>query len=67
MYSMREIIIFFAGVQAFHTFSHFAFMVSGTLPVKVWGINFTPFLNVFALIINALSTVALVWWASTLS
>ncbi len=67
MYSMREMIIFFAGAQAFHTFTHLAFMFSGALPLKVWGINFTPFLNLFAIIINGLSTVALLWWASSLS
>ncbi len=66
MYSLREIIIFCAGAQAFHTFTHLAFMFSGTLPMKVWGINFTPFFNLIAVIINALSTVALIWWASTL-
>jgi hypothetical protein len=67
MYSLREIIIFFAGVQAFHTFTHLAFMFSGILPITIWGIHFTPLLNIAALIINGLSTVALMWWAAQLT
>lgn len=67
MYSLREIIIFCAGAQAFHTCTHIAFMFSGSLPIKIWGINFTSLLNLGAIIINGLSTIALIWWAAQLS
>ena len=33
----REVIIFVAGVEAFHTLSHLALSVSGQLPMRVVG------------------------------
>jgi len=60
----REVVIFFAGVEAFHTLSHLVLSVSGQLPMRVFGFNVTAGLNVWAIVVNAAVTVALFWWAS---
>ena len=60
----REVVIFFAGVEAFHTLSHLVLSVSGQLPMRVFGFNDTAGLNVWAIVVNAAVTVALFWWAS---
>lgn len=65
MWTNKEIIIFLAGAEAFHTLSHIFFAVSGTLPVKFWGIKWDQQRNLWAIVINAAITVGLLWWAST--
>jgi len=65
--SKRDIIIFLAGAQAFHTLTHIALMFSRLLPFKMYGIAFTVGLNNFAVIFNAISTISLLWWADKLS
>ncbi len=67
MWTKREVIIFFAGVEAFHTLSHLAMAVSGTLPVRFFGFTVSAGLNAWAIVVNAAITAALVWWASRLS
>jgi hypothetical protein len=37
MWTKREIVIFFAGFEAFHTLAHLALSVSGQLPMQVVG------------------------------
>jgi hypothetical protein len=51
MWTKREVIIFVAGVETFLTFSHLGFTV-------------TAGLNAWAIVVNALITAALLWWAS---
>ena len=66
MFDNRDIIIFFAGAQAFHTLSHIALYLCVRFPMKLSFMTFTTTLNLWAIVINAVSTVALLWWASTL-
>lgn len=66
MYTTREFILLLAGAQTFHTVSHIIIMYTGTLPIKVCSFNWTKQSNLWAIIINAVITVALFWWASTL-
>lgn len=61
----KEAIIFFAGVEAFHTLAHIAINRMSTLPIHV-GFDLTQQINLFAIIANALITLGLLWWASTL-
>lgn len=64
MWSKKEIIIFFAGAQAFHTFSHF-FMWAINFPVfQYFSWTITPQFLFLSGIINALITAVLLWWAS---
>ncbi len=55
MWTKRDLIIFFAGAEAFHAFSHI--VISGSLPFTIWGITLTPTLNMWAIIINIAITV----------
>ena len=48
----REVVIFFAGVEAFHTLSHLVLSVSGQLPMRVFGFNVTAGLNVWAIVVK---------------
>jgi hypothetical protein len=64
MWTKREIIIFFAGFEAFHTLSHLALAVSGQLPMRLFGFNVSAELNVWAIVVNAAITAVLVAWAS---
>lgn len=66
MISLRDVIIFLAGAQAFHTISHIAIGYLHILPIKIFGINWTQQLNLFAIIINAVITILLLWWVSKL-
>jgi len=62
----REVVIFFAGVEAFHTFSHLILGVSGQLPIRVFGFTLTAGRNAWAVVANAAITAALLWWAGRL-
>jgi len=64
-WSKRDIVIFFAGIQTFHTLSHIAINYLGILPIELV-INWTQQLNVLAIGINAIITLWLFWWASKL-
>jgi hypothetical protein len=66
MWSKRDIIIFLAGAQAFHTLSHMLLGVSGSLPLRFFSITLGQNLNLIAIIINALATIGLLLWASRL-
>lgn len=61
--TLKEWVIFFAGAEAFHTFSHIIFYFSGALPVTFYTIVVTQQLNLWAIIINAVITILLLWWA----
>ncbi len=66
MFSKRDIVIFFAGAEAFHTLVHIWFSMAGTLPIKVFNFSLTPQLNMFAIVLNAIITIGLIWWAHRL-
>ncbi len=66
MCSKRDIVIFLAGVQTFHTLSHILLSFTETLPIKVFSITWTQQLNLFAIILNGLTTLGLLWWSSSL-
>ena len=66
MWTKREVIIFFAGFEAFHTLSHLTLSVSGQLPMRVLGFTLTAGRNAWAIAVNAAITAALLWWARRL-
>ena len=66
MWTTKEIVIFLAGGQAFHTLSHILICFTHILPTKVWGITWDKKLNLFAIVLNAVITAAFVWWANKL-
>lgn len=64
MWSKKELIIFFAGAQAFHTLLHILMFFSNMLPIKFFSINLTKQLNFYSIIFNLIITVLLILWAS---
>lgn len=64
MWSKREILIFFTGAEAFHTMSHVLLPMLIQLPIKIWTYNYTKQWNMYVIAINALITIALLWWVS---
>lgn len=64
MLKLREVVIFIAGAQFFHTLSHIILPYFITLPLDLKFITFTSSLNIGAILINAAITVALLWWAN---
>lgn len=59
-----HLLIFLAGAQAFHTFSHIFIAFVGILPLHIYGIEYTQKLNLIVTIINCLILAVLLWWAS---
>lgn len=66
MFKLRDVVIFAAGAEFFHTLSHIILPYFITLPIDMKFIEFTPTINVWAIAINAVITIALLWWASRL-
>lgn len=66
MCGLRDVVIFLAGAEFFHTLSHIILPFFITLPINMTFILFTPTLNYGAIAINALITIGLLWWACKL-
>ena len=66
MWTKKELILFLAGAEAFHTLSHIFIAYLKILPIKFLSIKWTQQLNLFAIIANALITLGLIYWAHTL-
>lgn len=66
MFSNKELVIFLAGAEAFHTLSHIFLCCMHILPLKLFTITWTKQLNRAAIVINAVITVGLLWWATQL-
>lgn len=65
--SKENIIVFFAGAEAFHALSHLMIYFSGLLPLtfNLFGQTFilTPALNIAGIVINAAIAAGLLYWA----
>ena len=62
---LRDSLVFLAGAQAFHTVSHIWLGLSGMLPMEIQNppITVTAGMNLFAIGVNALITVGLLYGA----
>lgn len=63
-WSKRDWLIFAAGAQAFHTFSHFILGISVSLPIQIVSFSFTQGYNLWTIIINGANTHLLLWLVS---
>lgn len=66
MWSKKDILIFLAGAQTFHTLTHIILGMSNTLPIQFFSITWTTQLNIIAIVLNVIITVGLLWWAHKL-
>jgi len=68
MCSKRDVIVFFAGAEFFHTLSHLLmpYYFNFPLHLKHFESAITKDFNTFAIICNGIITVLLLWWASSI-
>lgn len=59
MFSLKNVLIFFAGAEFFHTLSHILLPFFVKLPLETKVILLTSTLNIWAIIINAIITLVL--------
>lgn len=64
--SFRDVIVFLAGAEAFHTISHLIVPFLFKLPIETHWFLFTSTINLWAVILNAIVTAGLLWYASRL-
>lgn len=58
---LKELFKFFAGVTAWEAVVHASLGLSGALPIKLFGITITPFLNTVQIIVPALMSCLLIY------
>lgn len=66
MIKLRDVIVFLAGAEFFHTLSHIILPFFITLPIHTTIIEITNTVNYVAILINAIITLLLLWWAKKL-
>lgn len=64
MLKLRDVIVFLAGAECFHTISHIILPYFITLPLDMGIMTLTPTLNIVVIMVNAAITIVLLWWAS---
>jgi hypothetical protein len=67
MLSLKNILIFLAGAEFFHTFVHTMLAYINRFPLDMKIIVLTSTMNTWGIIINGLITILLLWWASRLN
>lgn len=67
MFSFRDFIIFFAGVEFFYTISHMLLVLSSSLPFNLKAMILAPSVNIWAMFINGIITIVLIVLAVNLS
>jgi len=58
---VKELCKFFAGVTAWEAIVHASLGLSGVLPISLFGITITPFLNTIQIIVPALISCLLIY------
>lgn len=66
MIKLRDVIVFLAGAEFFHTLSHIILPFFIALPIHTTIIEVTNTVNYVAILINAIITLLLLWWAKKL-
>lgn len=67
MRTIRDWVIFIAGFEAFHTISHIFIAFFVNLPFVTKYVTLTSTVNTWAILINGLITIALMWLARRLN
>lgn len=66
-WNTRDIVLFCAGAEFFHTLTHIFMSFSGMLPFTVFSITVTPEMNFWNIFINGGVTIGLIYWAHVLT
>ena len=66
MSKLRDSVIFIAGAEFFHTLSHIILPYFIPLPIKMGLFTLTSTINIATVVVNAVITILLLWWASRL-
>lgn len=64
MFSLRDLVVFLAGVEFFHTVVHILLPHFIAFPIEMKHMAFTTSMNLWAIAINAVLTIALLWLAA---
>lgn len=64
MITLKNVLIFLAGAEFFHTLSHIILPYLVKLPLETKVTTLTSTLNFWAIIINAIITLVLLWLAT---
>ena len=59
----RDVLIFLAGAEFFHTLAHIMIPYFVSFPMDMNFVVITSTMNNYAIVINAAITVSLLWWA----
>jgi len=62
-YKLRDVLLFFAGAEFFHTLHHVFLSYFVSLPMEMKFMVMTPTMNKYMIVINASFTVLLLWGA----
>jgi len=63
MVNWKEVAKFFSGFAAFETVGHLTFALSGMIPMPWFGFTLTPTINTITIIISAIISFALAYYA----
>lgn len=66
-FRLRDVVIFLAGAEFFHTLIHIMLPFILNFPVQGRLMEITSGVNNWAIVINVLLTILLLWWARRLS
>ena len=67
MISLRDVVIFFAGAEFFHTLSHIILTYLINFPLRTKVMIVSSSINNWAITVNALITIGLILWAVALT
>jgi len=67
MLKLRDCLIFVAGAQFFHTLNHILLPVFMQFPIDMNFMVLTAALNYWAIALNGLTVILLLWWVKKLS
>lgn len=67
MPTFRDIVVFFAGAEAFHTIAHIMIALSVNLPLQTKYLTLTSTMNSWSIVINGALTLVLLWLARMLA
>lgn len=60
---LRNVVIFLAGAEFFHTLTHIFLALYVKLPLDFTFMSLTTRANIFAIVVNGIITLLLLWWA----